>query len=58
MLTRISLGTIFVSIGRLFHSVNIYDPEGVAKITDICNTEVESTIYLAQIVLFSTMHVL
>ena len=58
MPTRISLGTTFDGIGRLFHAINNYDLEGVSKIADHCNTEIQSTICLAQMVLVSTMHVL
>ena len=58
MPTRISLGTTCDGIGRLSQSVNNYDLEGVSKITDHCDIEIQSTICLAQMVLLSTMHVL
>ena len=57
-LTIISLGITVVGVGCPFYFANIYDQEGVSKFTDIFNTEIDSTIYWAQMVLLSTMHVL
>jgi hypothetical protein len=57
-LTVISLGMTVVGVGCPFYFANIYDQEGVSKFTDIFNTEIDSTICWAQMVLLSTMHVL
>lgn len=46
MLTLISLGVTAVGVGRPFYFANIYGQDGVAKLIDIFNTELESTMRL------------
>jgi isopentenyl diphosphate isomerase/L-lactate dehydrogenase-like FMN-dependent dehydrogenase len=46
MLTLISLGVTAVGVGRPFYFANIYGQDGVAKLIDIFNTELDSTMRL------------
>lgn len=46
MLTLISLGVTAVGVGRPFYFANIYGQDGVSKLVDIFNTELESTMRL------------
>jgi isopentenyl diphosphate isomerase/L-lactate dehydrogenase-like FMN-dependent dehydrogenase len=46
MLTLISLGVTAVGVGRPFYFANIYGQDGVAKLIDIFNAELDSTMRL------------
>lgn len=46
MLTLISLGVTAVGVGRPFYFANIYGQDGVSKLVDIFNAELESTMRL------------
>ena len=46
MLTLISLGVTAVGVGRPFYFANIYGQDGVSKLIDIFNTELDSTMRL------------
>jgi isopentenyl diphosphate isomerase/L-lactate dehydrogenase-like FMN-dependent dehydrogenase len=46
MVTLISLGVTAVGVGRPFYFANIYGQDGVSKLIDIFNTELESTMRL------------
>ena len=46
MLTLISLGVTAVGVGRPFYFANIYGQEGVSKLIDIFNTELDTTMRL------------
>jgi isopentenyl diphosphate isomerase/L-lactate dehydrogenase-like FMN-dependent dehydrogenase len=46
MLTLISLGVTAVGVGRPFYFANIYGQEGVSKLINIFNTELDSTMRL------------
>ena len=46
MLTLISLGVTAVGVGRPFYFANIYGQEGISKLIDIFNTELDSTMQL------------
>lgn len=46
MLTLISLGVTAVGVGRPFYFANIYGQEGVAKLIDIFNAELDTTMKL------------
>jgi len=46
MLTLISLGVTAVGVGRPFYFANIYGQEGVAKLIDIFNAELDTTMRL------------
>ena len=46
MLTLISLGVTAVGVGRPFYFANIYGQEGVSKLIDIFNKELDTTMRL------------